>query len=272
MSTKVSKSLDSVSHVVVTGGSSGIGKCFIATIRHRNTSIRFCNISRSAPDDFLLQEPHLHVAADLEKAAECARAAALVEAWAGPEGGRVLLINNSGFGSYGTFADLPLEHELSMIDLNCRAVVDLTHRTLPLLKARGGAILNVASTAAWQPTPFMATYGATKAFLLHWSLALNAELKGTGVHATALCPGPTESNFFNRAGFKSPPKVAPGMSAEAVVDFALRRVAAGASCPVSGFFNRLMASMGSKIPKSWQAPITKAVLKQTRLDQIKGQQ
>ena len=100
-----------------------------------------------------------------------------------------------------------------MIDLNVRAVVQLTGRLLPLLKARGGAIVNVASTAAFQPTPWMATYGATKAFVLNWSLALNQDLRGTGVRVLVVCPGTTETEFFKRAGRgEAPPaKISPSV-------------------------------------------------------------
>ena len=144
-----------------------------------------------------------------------------------PEG-KILLINNSGFGDYGKFDQLDNDKQLNMLDLNIRAVVDLTQRLMPKLLERGGVVLNVASTAAFQPTPYLATYGATKAFVLNWSLAINEDLRGTGVRAIAVCPGPTRSNFFQRAGFETPPMGnGPGkgmmdMTAEEVVLIALR--------------------------------------------------
>ena len=116
--------------------------------------------------------------------------------------GAIILINNSGFGDYGPMDLLDRDKQLNMMDLNMRAPVDLTLRLLPQLKERGGAVVNIASTAAFQPTPFMATYGSTKAFVLHWTLALTEDLKRTGVRVLAVCPGPTRSNFFRAAGLR----------------------------------------------------------------------
>src|SRR5690606_7363430 len=101
-----------------------------------------------------------------------------------------------GFGGYGTVETVGLHHQLSMVDLNVKAVIHLTALLLPDLRQRGGDIVNVGSTAAFQPTPYLATYGATKAFVFNWSLALGEELRGSGVRVLCLCPGPTESNFF----------------------------------------------------------------------------
>lgn len=92
-----------------------------------------------------------------------------------------------------------------MIDLNVRAVVDLSSRLLPVILPRGGTIVTIASTAAFQPTPFLATYGATKAFVRNWSLALNEDLRGIKVRTLTVCPGPTRSNFFKAAGFETLP-------------------------------------------------------------------
>src|SRR5918911_1610120 len=111
-----------------------------------------------------------------------------------------LLINNAGFGSTGDFLSLPLERYLEMIDLNIKALVDLTYRYLgPMRERKRGAIINVASTAAFQPVPFMATYAATKAFVLSFSEALWEENRERGVKVLALCPGVTDTNFFEAA-------------------------------------------------------------------------
>lgn len=111
------------------------------------------------------------------------------------------LVNNAGAGLYGKFATTDLETELKMIQLNVTSVVELTKRMLPSMLDRGsGRILNVASTAAFVPGPWMSVYYATKAFVLSFSQALDYELKPHGVTVTALCPGPTESEFKVRAG------------------------------------------------------------------------
>ena len=168
----------------------------------------------------------------------------------GAPAGGILLINNSGFGLYGAFPEPATAEQLEMLDVNVRAVVQMTGALLPTLKARGGAVITVASTAAFQPTPFLATYGATKAFVLHWSMALDEELRGTGVRALALCPGPTSTDFFMRAGLEkgSVPNMF-GETSEKVVMVALRALAAGKPMVVSGWMNKLSSAMASKLPK-----------------------
>ena len=111
------------------------------------------------------------------------------------------LVNNAGSGLYGKFATTDLDTELKMIQLNVTSVVDLTKRFLPsMIARRSGRILNVASTAAFVPGPWMSVYYATKAFVLSLSQAIDYELKPNGITVTALCPGPTESEFKVRAG------------------------------------------------------------------------
>ena len=111
------------------------------------------------------------------------------------------LVNNAGVGLYGKFATTNLDAEIKMIQLNVTSVVDLTKRFLPSMIERGsGRILNVASTAAFVPGPWMSVYYATKAFLLSFSQAIDYELKPAGITVTTLCPGPTESEFKVRAG------------------------------------------------------------------------
>jgi hypothetical protein len=109
------------------------------------------------------------------------------------------LANNAGYGTYGMFQDTDLDRELAMMQINMSAVVALTKLFLPDLVATRGKILNVSSTAAFQPGPYMAVYYATKAFVLSFSEAIAAELAGTGVTVTALCPGPTASGFQDKA-------------------------------------------------------------------------
>lgn len=115
-----------------------------------------------------------------------------------------LLINNAGFGDYGLFQDSDPLCIRQMIDLNIGTLTDLTRAIVPGMIARkAGRILNVASTAAFQPGPLMAVYYATKAYVLNFSLALNNELQGTGVTVTCLCPGPTQTGFATHANMGS---------------------------------------------------------------------
>jgi short-subunit dehydrogenase len=112
-----------------------------------------------------------------------------------------VLVNNAGFGHAGGFAWEPIEPQLGMIDLNVRALTELTHIYWKGMLAMGrGGVLNVASTAAFQPGPLMAVYYASKAYVLSFSEALWEEASGTGVHVSCLCPGPTASKFRERAG------------------------------------------------------------------------
>ena len=107
-----------------------------------------------------------------------------------------VLVNNAGFGLHGTFAGLPLKEQLEIVTVNISALVELTGLLLPgMIRQKRGGILNVGSVAGFLPGPHMAVYYASKAFVLSFSEALYEELRGTGVHITNLCPGPTESNF-----------------------------------------------------------------------------
>jgi short-subunit dehydrogenase len=110
------------------------------------------------------------------------------------------LVNNAGFGWQGEFINSDNTRNAQMVQLNITSLISLTHQCLPQLIKNRGRILNIASTAAFQPGPYMAVYYATKAFVLHFSEALNAELKDAGVTVTALCPGPTATGFAKAAG------------------------------------------------------------------------
>lgn len=111
------------------------------------------------------------------------------------------LVNNAGFGSNGAFLDLPLEREMEMVQVNVAALVELTHRFVRPMRERGfGRVMNIASTAGFQPGPYMATYYATKAFVISFTEALAYELRGTGVSVTCHCPGATATEFAATAG------------------------------------------------------------------------
>jgi short-subunit dehydrogenase len=258
----LSEALAPYSSVIITGGSSGIGKSFIELCGKLQPELIICNLSRRAPliniDELKLR----HFSCDLSRSVEISRVITEVETFlktAAPTG-RVLLVNNAGFGTYGRFPEPDLAKNLEMIDVNIRAVVELTGLLLPLLKQRGGAIMTIASTAAFQPTAFTGTYGATKAFVLHWSLALGEELRGSGVHALAVCPGTTATDFFQRAGVR--PQAAPSrlQSSDQVAVAALRALAKGRTQVVSGFLNGLLAGIVTKLPKPWAARLTARVL------------
>ena len=160
------------------------------------------------------------------------------------------LVNNAGFGSMGYFDKLDLARELEMIQLNVAPVVDLTYRFLLAMRERKqGTIINVASTAGFQPVPFMATYAATKAFVLSFSEALWEENRHFGVHVMALCPGVTETNFFEAAKMDRPP-MRGSQTPEEVVETAIRGLKRKKSVIISGWVNRLTVFAERFFPRS----------------------
>jgi short-subunit dehydrogenase len=165
------------------------------------------------------------------------------------------LINNAGFGSMGDFTTLEVKRELNMIDLNIKSLVALTYLYLkPMRERKEGTIINVASTAAFQGVPYMATYAATKAFVLAFSEALWDENRAFNVHVMALCPGVTETNFFAAANSDKPPmRIA--QTADEVVDTALKGLKRGKSHIISGWTNYLMTESERLVPRSVVARI-----------------
>ncbi|HVG37662.1 MAG TPA: SDR family oxidoreductase [Pyrinomonadaceae bacterium] len=238
---------------LITGASSGIGEEFARQLAARGENLVL--VARSA-DKLMaicneLGRAHniaaQHVALDLtEKGApealfaETNRRGIEVET----------LINNAGFGSFGEFAALDLARELQMVELNVTALVALTHLYLaPMRARRRGAIINVASTAAFQPVPYMTTYAATKAFVLSFTEALWEENRAHGVKVIALCPGPTETNFFTAAGGESPP-LRPKQTAEEVVEVGLRGLERGQGHVISGWSNFAVTQAERFLPRS----------------------
>jgi short-subunit dehydrogenase len=267
----LSEEVRKYSAVVLTGGSSGIGKAFIERVGTLHPGVPICNLSRRVPDINLAQLNLRQIHCDLSNSAQIEAAAAEVLCFLNEAipSGPVLLINNSGFGAYGHFPEPNLAHHVEMIDVNVRAVVDLTGRLLLALKARGGTILTVASTAAFQPTPYLATYGATKAFVLHWSLALNEELRGTGLRTLAVCPGPTATEFFLRAGLKKGAVTdSLGQTTEQVVNEALQALACGKALVVTGWKNKLLTAFAGLLPKPWVTRVSARVLARWRLGKV----
>ncbi|MDB5571595.1 MAG: Sulfoacetaldehyde reductase [Hyphomicrobiales bacterium] len=175
----------------------------------------------------------------------------------GRDGGRVhTLVNNAGFGLIGAAGDLDRAEQTSMIDLNVRALSDLTLAFLPSIRAARGRILNVASIAGFLPGPGMAVYYATKAYVLSFSQALAQELKDEGVTVTALCPGPTPTAFFQRAGASGDPfGPFPKLTSAQVAAAGYAGLMAGRRVVVPGRFNRLLATLSGLSPRAITLPI-----------------
>ena len=163
-----------------------------------------------------------------------------------------VLINNAGFGSAGQFQDLDLNGELQMVRTNVEAVVHLCGEYIPGMADRGeGAVMNVASTAAFQPLPRQSTYSASKAFVLAFTEALSSDLKGTGVSATALCPGPVRTEFTDQhPGFDVATPDFVWMSAADCARTAVKGLERGKRVVVPGVGNRITTLAGQHAPRS----------------------
>lgn len=166
-----------------------------------------------------------------------------------------ILINNAGVGLWGKFEELSLEHMVEMMDLNQRLLVELCHFFLPMLKEVPYAhILNISSTAAFQPVPFFSVYAASKSFVQSFSLSLRRELKPYKINVSCLCPGPTATSFFEYAGFEKI-KYAKGavMSAEEVAEIAIQNLQHNKAVMIPGFSNRLGAFFSKHLPAGMMA-------------------
>lgn len=175
-----------------------------------------------------------------------------------------LLVNNAGFGSYGDFHTRDRQRELEIIQVNCSAIVCLTHLYLSgMVKRRSGDILIVASTAAYQAVPYMATYAASKAFDLLFAEALAEEVSHHGVRVCALCPGPTVSEFVAVAGI---PEQLPRNveSADEVARLGLRALAAGEHSVISGLTNRLGVELQRVAPRRFVTAAAERLFRPTR--------
>ncbi len=172
-----------------------------------------------------------------------------------------ILVNNAGFGDYGLFYESDLVKQQEMINLNILALTKLTRLFLPeMVKNKKGRILNLASVAAFIPGPFMSVYYATKAYVLSFTFAIANELKGTGVTVTALCPGPTQSNFSKAAsvdGSKLFNSKIP--SAASVAAFGYKALMQGKTAAVHGFSNKLNVFFAGLAPRKMAAAMTRKI-------------
>lgn len=238
---------------LITGASSGIGAAFarklaargrnvLLVARSEDKLITLCNeigrLSGIRAHYFALDL--LQPDADVQLFEETERRALVID----------MLVNNAGFGSMGEFVQLDLARELEMIDLNVKSLVALTHRFLQSMRERKqGTIINVASTAGFQPVPYMTTYAATKAFVLSFSEALWEENREHGVHVMALCPGVTDTNFFAASRMDRPP-MRTIQTPEEVVETALRALAHRKPSVISGWTNWFAVEAERFVPRS----------------------
>lgn len=178
-----------------------------------------------------------------------------------------VLVNNAGFGTYGEFAHADVSEQLRMIQVNVTALTHLTRLFLPgMIQRRTGKILNVASTAAFQAGPLMAVYYASKAYVLSFSEAVANELRGSGVSVTALCPGPTTTDFQHRAGMGHT-RLMSGriMDAETVARAGYRGLMTGKAVVIPGIRNRLLALVVRLLPRDVVTHMVRRIQEQRRL-------
>ncbi len=248
---------------LVTGASSGLGETFARQLARKGYDLVLVARRRDRLD---------RLAEEITKAGG-ARAEVLEADLSRPDGvavaeeriargGVEMLVNCAGFGTLGEFAQLPVERELEEIDLNVRALARLSHAALEqMTKQRRGTIINVGSTGAFQPVPYMATYAATKAFVLHFSEALHEEAKKYGVTVTCLCPGPVKTEFQEVSGVRQERLRIGWTSAEKVVAQALKAAARGKAIAVPGGMNQVTSMSTRFAPRFLVRKVAGAVFR-----------
>jgi hypothetical protein len=244
---------------LVTGASAGLGVEFARQLSKRGHRLVLAARRKERLEEFAAELGNARaVAIDLSKANAAAKLVADIEA----NGETIdLLVNNAGFGLIGRFTELDAKRLRQMIDLNVGTLTDLCRAVAPgMVQRKSGGIINVASTAAFQPGPKMAVYFATKAFVLSLTEALHEELKPHGVKVSCLCPGPTHTEFGEVAGFGGNglfDKVA--MNAAEVVETGLRGLDANHAVVVPGWMNKVTATSTRFAPRSVVRKIAGAI-------------
>jgi short-subunit dehydrogenase len=250
---------------VVTGASSGLGRGLAARLADRGMSLVLTGRSRGR-----LEETARAIRAATGVAVETVVAdlatASGVSALLDHVAGRPIevLVNNAGFGSYGPFVDADSAREDDEIAVDVSAVVALARAFLPgMVARRSGGILNVASTIAFQPGPYQAVYGASKAFVLSFSQALWAEARAAGVAVTALCPGPTRTGFVDalRADVGQTAIYSRLGEPEPVIEAGLRALEKGRAVVIPGMRNKAIAQGGRFLPREWLTLVSARLLR-----------
>jgi uncharacterized protein len=245
---------------VITGASSGIGEEFAGILSRRGYQVLLVARSADRLEELATRlGPNVHaLPADLaDRAARAALPVQIAALGLTPD----ILINNAGLSTLGRVAKSVPEQELNLVEVDVAAVVDLCSRLLPGMVERGrGAVLNVSSVAAFGPIPGQAAYGAAKAFVLSYTHSLRGELRGTGVTATALCPGPVDTGFGEKAGFSKEeaeaalPRVM-WIPADKVAQAGIDGLAAGKAVVVPGRVNRIASAFFRVAPPESLLPL-----------------
>ncbi|HEX2094070.1 MAG TPA: SDR family oxidoreductase [Longimicrobiaceae bacterium] len=255
------------SWALVTGASAGIGEAFARALAGRGMSLV---LAARREDRLSALADELRRRYGVEAAvipADLGKPGAAGVLWLEATDGREidLLVNNAGFGAKGRFDEVPLERQAEMVRLNCTAPMELMHLALQSMRPRRrGAVVNVASVAAFQPVPQLATYAASKAFLLTLSEAVAEECRGSGVRVLALNPGPVATEFQQVAGTEVTARTLGVRTAEEVVDAALRALDRGRTSVTPGAVNYLGTVAARVFPRSVVLRAAKTVMKKLR--------
>jgi short-subunit dehydrogenase len=243
---------------LITGASAGIGMALARELAADGTNLVLTARRRDRLAGLAGELSAKHDVRTLVCVADLAQPEAPREIFAFTEGKHIsvdLLVNNAGFGAYGEFRKMELDRLIGMVQVNVRAVVHLTHLYLPgMIARRGGDILILASTAAFQAVPYISAYAATKSFDLQFAEGLAEEMRPYGIRVCALCPGSTESEFHEVAGQPHHTR-RPKETAEKVAHVGLAGLAAGKSLVISGFTNWLGAGTVRFVPRRMVARI-----------------
>jgi len=251
---------------LVTGASAGIGEAFARELARRGMNLVLAARREDRLRALAGELASAHRIRTLVVHADLGEPGAAEALWGEASAGREihLLVNNAGFGLKGSFHELPLDRQAEMVRVNCIAPLELAHHALAEMRGRGGGIVNVASIAGYQPIPLMATYAATKAFLITLSEALAAESAGAGVRVVAVNPGPVRTEFQAVAGTQVRDR-APGLrTPEQVVAAALRALEAGRMTVTPGLANRMAAAAVRIAPRGLVVRAAKAVMGKLR--------
>ena len=244
---------------LITGASSGIGAEFARQLAAGGMDVVLVarRADRLAEQCAAIEKNHKVRATVIAKDLSQSAAPAAVFAETESKGIEVdWLVNNAGFGTNGPFAELPLDREVEEINLNVTALVALARLYLPGMVTRGrGQIVNLGSVGSFVPTPYMAVYSATKAFILSFSEAIAGEVAGKGVGVLALCPGATKTEFQEVAGVTDNVPEFTYMSAEAVVRQAIAAAKSGKRTLVPGLMNKIMIGSTRITPRKIMATI-----------------
>ena len=249
---------------LVTGASSGIGLSFARLLAHDGYNLVLVARRAEVLEQLATELRAAHGVSVATHAVDLTRpedVLPLLDRLDGQGTAIDLLVNNAGFGLRGPFSDLPLEHQMEMIALNITTLTLLTRRLLPGMQARRrGGVLNVGSTAGFQPGPFMAVYYATKAYVLSFTEALAEELSGSGVRVSCLAPGPTATEFA-RTAKAADSKLFAGqvMDVETVALAGYEGWKAGRTLIVPGWYNQFRALAVRLLPRKQVAKVTRGL-------------